>query len=211
MYGDIVEELRFGLGVGADYDTRLNTGVRKAARKLLRTYNFPLAVRKAAIQINAAESSIVLPADAGKIKQVLLTTVEGATRMSKRLLRRPEGQFPVYSGPAYYYTEGANLILDTAMPVILQSDYFVWLWYQSTDPIVNEPWLSSEYEDVLEHMAGMELGLKMRKKEATEIYEKLWAEDVSILGRFIPELEYSDMDMGFGDTSSTPALERYPA
>jgi len=97
------------------------------------------------------------------------------------------------------------------MPAVLATVYNVEVWYQSIDADVNESWLSTTYQDALEHLAGMKLALKRRKKEAAEIYNQLWQQDIAILARFTSELEFSDMDMGMGDPSDMPAIDRYPA
>jgi hypothetical protein len=64
---------------------------------------------------------------------------------------------------------------------------------------------------VLEHKAGSEQAIKLRKTEAFQLYAQLWQEDVAILGRYIPEIEFGDMDLSMGDTQREQVLERYPA
>jgi len=211
MYGDIIEDLREGLAVSAEHDTSILRGVKQAARQLLKIYNFREAVRRAVLPVVALDESVALPVDAGKIKSVWLTTVEGGTKLYKTLRRRGEGQFPTYSGPNFYFTQGDRLYLDQPMPAILASPYNIEVWYQSNDPDVNESWLSTTYQDALEHLAGVKLSLKKRKTEAATIYGQLWQQDTVILARYVSELEFGDMDMGMGESSTTPALERYPA
>lgn len=212
MYGDIVEELREGLAVSAEYDSSIMRGIKQAARQLLKMYNFREAVVRAVIPVGAGLDNVALPADAGKIKTVWLTTVENGSKLYKTLRRRGEGQFPTYSGPNYYFVQGGVLFLDQAMPTILASPYNLEIWYQSTDPDANESWLSSTYQAELEHLAGINLALKRRKTEAAQIYGQLWQQDTAILARFVAELEFGDMDMGMGEPNlDTPALERYPA
>ena len=209
MFGDILEDLRFGLGVSAEHNRTMQRGIRRAAKKLLRAYNFRESLRKDVQPMGPDVDRITLMPDAGKVKLVVLTTMDGNTRQYKRLLRRPEGLLPYYQGPKFYYSEGFDLVLDTPLPAD-GLNYELWAWYQSVDPDLNEDWLSSTYEDVLEHLSGTELALKLRKPEAFEYYNRLWMEDVPILARYIAELEFTDMDMGFGDTREV-ALERYPA
>lgn len=210
-YGEIIEDLREGLAVSAEHDSSIARGIRQAARQLLKIYNFREAVRRAVVPVAATVDNVPLPADAGKIKAVWLTTVEGGTKLYKTLRRRGEGQFPTYSGPNFYFSQGSFLFLDQPMPAILATPYNVEIWYQSNDADVNEAWLSETYQDALEHLAGVKLALKKRKKEAAEIYGQLWQQDTVILARYTAELEFSDMDMGMGESSDTPALERYPA
>lgn len=211
MYGEIVEDIRDGLAVSAEFDRRILRGLNKAARTLLMTYNFRASVRRAVLPIAAAGSSVVLPADVGKIKAVQLTTVEGGTKLFKVLRRRGEGQLPVYQGPRFYYTEEGNLFLDQPMPAVLATPYNIEVWYQSDDPAWAEPWLSTKYEGPLEHLAGLNLALKLRKKEAADVYSALWQQDTVILARYTAELEFSDMDMGMGERSDVLVEERYPA
>ena len=144
-------------------------------------------------------------------RSIWLTTTENGTKLYKTLRRRGEGQFPTYSGPNFYFTQGASIYIDQPMPAVLATPYNLEVWYQSIDATVNEPWLSVTYQDALEHLAGSKLALKRRKKEAAEIYAQLWQQDIAILARFTSELEFSDMDMGMGDPSDTPAIDRYPA
>lgn len=209
MYGDILEELRDGLKVTAEYDGRLLKAVKRNARGLLRAYNFREAVRKAVVPIAAGASSFALPADAGKVKVVMLTTVDGGTTLYKVLRRRTEELIPVYAGPSFYRIEASTFFLDQPMPVDAVG-YSVLIWYQSVDPDINEAWLSDTYGDALEHRTGREMGLKLNKAEIAQVYAGLWEEDIAILGRYIPELEFNDLDLGLGD-QRTVALERYPA
>ena len=210
-YGEIVEDIREGLAVSAEHDRSILRGLKKAARTLLMTYNFRSAVRRAVIPIAAAGSSVALPADVGKIKVVQLTTVENGVKLYKVLRRRGEGQLPVYAGPNFYFTEEGNLFLDQPMPAILATVYNIEIWYQSIDPDWAEPWLSAQYEGALEHLAGTELALKKRKKEAAAIYGQLWQQDTVILARHTAELEFSDMDMGMGERAAVFAEGRYRA
>jgi len=209
MFGEIIEDLREGLGVSAQYDSRLLRAIQSSARQLLIAYNFRDSVRKAVTAIAANAQSVVLPVDAGKVKAVRLHVLDGGVHLYKRLRRREEGQLPVYGGPNFYYTEGLNIILDSPMP----SDaigYEVEIWYQSIDPTVNETWLSGKYPHVLEHLTGAQHALKLRKPEAAQMYGSMWSLDVEVLGRYLPELDFSDSDLSMGE-NRTVMLERYPA
>jgi len=209
-YGDILQDLREGLAVSSSYDGRLMRGISNAARSLLRAYNFREALRRTTIPILAGASSFTLPPDCGKIKAVRLVVVEGGTTLYKRLRRREEGTLPYYNGPMFYWVESMSCLLDTAMPSNAVG-YNVELWYQTDDPVVAESWLSTRFPDVLEHKAGSEQAIKLRKTEAFQLYAQLWQEDVAILGRYIPEIEFGDMDLSMGDTQREQVLERYPA
>lgn len=210
MYGDILEELRDGLAVSSSFDARLLRGVKNAARTLLRAYNFRESVRKATIPIGASTGTFALPVDAGKVKVVRLTVLEGGTRLWKRLRRREEGTLPYEGGPMFYSIEGMLGVLDTPLPADAFG-YDVEVWYQSNDPDYCEVFLSTTFKDVLEHKAGQELALKMRKSEAYQIYNSLWEQDVAILGRYLPELEFGDLDLSMGDTHRETVQDRYPA
>lgn len=210
MYGDLVQELRDGLAVSSEFDGRLQRGIVSAAKSLLRTYNFPLSVRKAVAVIAASANTIALPADAGKIKAVRLIVNEGGTTLYKRLRRREEGTLPYHAGPVFYYTEGQFVVLDTPMPTDAVG-YSSEVWYQTNDPAQAETWLSTTFGDVLEHRAGQELALKLRKSEAFTIYDGLWQQDVAILGRYLPELEFGDMDLSMGDIHRGVSMDRYPS
>jgi len=185
-------------------------GISNAARSLLRAYNFREALRRTSIPILANAPSFALPADCGKIKAVRLMTTQGGTSLYKRLRRREEGTLPYYNGPTFYWVEGMSCIIDSPMPRDAVG-YYVELWYQTDDPVIAEPWLSTRFPDVLEHKAGSEQAIKLRKTEAFQLYAQLWQEDVAILGRYIPEIEFGDMDLSMGDTQREQVLERYPA
>lgn len=209
MYGELIEDLREGLAVTAEHDASILRGIKQAARQLLKIYNFREAVRRGVVPIAASTDNVDLPADVGKIKAVWLTTVEGGIKLYKVLKRRGEGQLPVYAGPSFYFAQGNQLFLDQAMPAVIASVYNLEIWYQSNDADFNESWLSTTYQDALEHLAGTKLALKKRKPEAAEIYARLWQQDTVILARYVSELEFSDMDIGMGE-QHVVALERYP-
>jgi len=209
-YGDILQDLREGLAVSASYDGRLMRGITNAARTLLRAYNFRESLRRADVVVLPGQRSFKLPEDFGKIKSVRLYVVEGGTTSYKRLRRREEGTLPYYNGPTFYWIESGYGLMDSPLPADAVG-YRMEVWYQSDDPVFAEPWLSKKYADVLEHRAGTEQALKMRKTEAFSIYSQLWQEDVAVLGRYIPELEFGDMDLSMGDTQREVMLERYPA
>lgn len=211
MYGEIIEDLREGLAVSAEHDASILRGIRQAARQLLKVYNFREAVRRAVVPIAASADFVPLPTDIGKIKAVQLTTVENGVKLYKVMRRRGEGMLPTVEGPNFYFTEGANLFIDQPMPSIIATVYNIEIWYQSDDPDWAESWLSVKYADAIEHLAGVKLALKKRKKEAAEIYGQLWQQDTAILGRFVPELEFSDMDLAMGEPNNGVLLERYPA
>jgi len=209
-YGDILQDLREGLAVSSSYDGRLMRGISNAARSLLRAYNFREALRRVDVTLLPNSRNFSLPADCGKIKSVRMYVVEGGTTSYKRLRRREEGTLPYYNGPTFYWIEGGVGLMDSPMPHDAVG-YRMEVWYQSDSPEFAEPWLSKKYADVLEHKAGAEQSLKMRKTGAFQIYSALWQEDVAILGRYMPELEFGDMDLSMGDTQREQVLDRYPA
>jgi hypothetical protein len=209
-YGDILQDLREGLAVSSSYDGRLMRGISNAARTLLRAYNFRESLRRADVAVLPNSRSFTLPADTGKIKSVRLYVVEGGTTSYKRLRRREEGTLPYYNGPSFYWLEAGIGLMDSPLPIDAVG-YRMEVWYQSDDPVFAEPWLSTKFADVLEHKAGTEQSLKMRKTEAFQIYNALWQEDIAILGRYMPEIEFGDMDLSMGDRQREQVLERYPA
>ena len=209
-YGDILQDLREGLAVSASYDGRLMRGISNAARSLLRAYNFREALRRDTVNVLPNTRSFILPLDCGKIKSVRLVTQEGGTTLYKRLRRREEGTLPYWNGPSFYWIEGGYGLMDTPLPHDAIG-YMAEVWYQSDSPEFAEDWLSRKYADVLEHKAGAEQSLKMRKTEAFQIYSQLWQEDVAILGRYMPELEFGDMDLSMGEVNREVVSERYPA
>jgi len=209
-YGDILQDLREGLAVSASYDARLMRGIKNAARTLLRAYNFRESLRRFTTNVLPGNHTFTLPLDFGKVKSVRLITVEGGTTLYKRLRRREEGTLPYINGPSFYWIESDRGMMDTPMPMDA-INYQAEIWYQTDDPDFAEAWMSKKYPDVLEHRAGSELAIKLRKNEAFQIYSALWQEDVAILGRYIPELEFGDMDLSMGDRQREVVSERYPA
>ena len=209
-YGDILQDLREGLAVSASYDARLMRGINNAARSLLRAYNFRDSLRRSDVTLFPDSRAFVLPADCGKIKSVRMYVVEGGTTSYKRLRRREEGTLPYYNGPTFYWIEDGRGLMDTPMPRDALN-YRMEVWYQSDDPAFAEGFLTKKFPDVLEHKAGAEQAIKMRKTEAFQLYAQLWQEDVAILGRYIPELEFGDMDLSMGEVNRELVSERYPA
>ena len=57
----------------------------------------------------------------GAARAVLLTTIEGGTKLFKPLKRRTAGMLPTWQGPNYWEQVGLNLVLDQPMPAILTS------------------------------------------------------------------------------------------
>lgn len=208
-YGELIESLREGLAVTAEHDRSILREIKKAARTLLMIYDFREAVQWITPTIAAGEWGVDLPADAGRIKGVRLSTVENGTTLFKVLKRRGETQLPVYEGPSFYMPQGSYLYLDQMLP-LGSVGYYLDIFYQSVDPDVNESWLSTTYEGPLEHLAGSKLALMKRKTEAAQIYNALWQQDTVILARYVAENQFSDMDMGMGETSAV-SMERYPA
>ncbi len=209
-YGDILQDLREGLAVSASYDARLMRGINNAARSLLRAYNFRDALRRSNTDLQPGMRDFALPLDCGKIKSVRMYVEEGGTTSYKRLRRREEGTLPYYNGPTFYWVEGGYGLMDTPMPRDAIG-YRMEIWYQTDDPVIAEPWMTHKFPDVLEHKAGAELAIKLRKTEAFQLYAQLWQEDVAILGRYIPELEFGDMDLSMGEVNRELVSERYPA
>lgn len=211
MYGDIVEDIRDTLAITAENDRTILRGIKKAARTLLLTYDFREAVRRVDLPILATAQTVALPADVGKIRGVQLRTVENGVMLYKPLKRREETQLPTWQGPTYYRIEGTTLFLDQPMPSVIATPYTVTVWYQSNDADQAEPWLSTVFEGPLENLAGLKIALKKRKAEAATIYGNLWQQDTVMLARYVAESQFSDMDMGMGERSDAPGLERYPA
>lgn len=209
-YGDILQDLREGLAVSSSYDGRLMRGINNAARSLLRAYNFRDALRRTTVGVLPGTRDFELPLDCGKIKSVRLYVIEGATTSYKRLRRREEGTLPYYGGPTFYWIEDGKGLMDTPLPNDAVG-YYAEIWYQTDDPVIAEPWLTRKFPDVLEHKAGAEQAIKLRKTEAFQLYAQLWQEDVAILGRYIPELEFGDMDLSMGEVNREVVSERYPA
>jgi len=209
-YGDILQDLREGLAVSSSYDARLMRGISNAARSLLRAYNFRDALRRTNTDLQPGMRDFALPQDCGKIKSVRMYIEEGGTTSYKRLRRREEGTLPYYNGPTFYWIEGGYGLMDTPMPRDAIG-YRMEIWYQTDDPVFAEPWMTKKFPDVLEHKAGSELAIKLRKTEAFQLYAQLWQEDVAILGRYIPELEFGDMDLSMGEVNRELVSERYPA
>ena len=213
-YTDLLPDLREGLGVSAAYDASITRGITRCARFLLRNYNFRESVkRSAALPLAANVQSFALPADAGKVKAVRLRQPGGGTGTAayiyQQLRRREEGSLPWLDGPKYYWIEGANVYLDTSVPVG-QVGLEAEVWYQTNSPTTAETWLSSTYNDVLEHRAGYEMAPKLRKPEAMQLYNTLWSEDIVVLAQYLQELEFADLEMRMGE--DLPRYqERYPS
>lgn len=211
MYTDLLEPLRDGLTVSSEWDQRIERAIENAARRLLRTYNFPESVLRVDLPIAAAARSVALPNAVGKIHAVVLVTTENGEELFKVLKRQDYSQLPVHGGPVFYYVQGGTLTIDSLIP----NDglaYSVRVFYQTVDPAEAEDWLSTTYSDVLEHQAGLEAAQKARSEAGIGVYSGLVDLDVEVLGRYIPELNFNDLDLRMGvDRQQAAFTERYPS
>lgn len=209
-YADLLDNIREALGVTSAHDASLTAAITRNARFLLRNYNFRESVRRATTQNLALNAVTVgLPADAGKVKAVRLRYIHTGGTLYKRLRRMEEGSLPQRTevGPMYYWFEPPNIHLDTPMP---ETGYDLEVWYQSTDPAINEAWLSTTFADVLTHRTIYELAPTKRKPEAMQVYNALWQEDLVVLANYLAELEFGDLEMKMGGDSHA-YRERYPS
>lgn len=206
-YNDLVDDIRDALGVTSAHDVTVSAALRRVVRQLLRNYNFPKSVIRYETPVFAVGArSAALPTECGKIKNVRLVDRRVTPYLYKRLRRREEGVIPYVSGPEAYYIEGGLIYLDTALP---EAGHVVELWYQTLDPALVETWMSTEYEDVLFHFAAFEAAPLVRKPELQQAFGQAMQVDIQILGPFLHELEWGDMDLTY---EHTPAFrERYPA
>jgi hypothetical protein len=179
-------------------------------RFFLRTWYFQKATVKsdpAAIALGA--SSFALPADFGKGPLALrIRLVSDGTLVYKRLRKGNPGDLPHRLGPELYWVAGGNVVLDSPMP---ESGYEYELWYQSNDLDLAEPWLTTDFEDVLHIKAVMDLALTdARKPEVYQAFASAWQERAVGLGVYANEAEFNDIEMGMSPRSAG-FLERYPS
>lgn len=210
MYPDLVPDIREALGVSTAHDASIIRGLTRNARYFLRNFNFRESVRRtAAVPLPLGATSFATPADAGKVKAVRLRQQSGLQFLYKRLRKREEGQLPQRAevGPMFYWHEPPLIKLDTPMP---ETGLDVEVWYQSTDPVFAEPWLSSTYSDVLTHRVIYEMAPTKRKPEAMQIYSALWQEDLTVLANYLQEIEFEDLEMRMAPDARFVS-ERYPS
>lgn len=186
---------------------RIERGIERNVRYFLRNYNFPESLTLLTTPaLTEGDDRVELPALAGKIKAVRILLDTEDPPLYKRIFRREEGVLPHHEGPAVYYREGSDLVLDTALP---EDGYKLQIWYQTLDKDVVESWLLPRYGDALFHRCVYEMASGFRKPEVQQVYAGLWQDDQVVLAIFLQELEFGDMQMNMGQADLSFIEERY--
>ena len=190
MIVDMVPEVREALGVSRSYDAvTIPGGIRRAITFMLRTWNFPLALTKVNVPIAEGDKELALPATGvGKIRAVRL--VDDTQTLFKTLRRTLLGELPREDGPVFYWQEGTTLKLDTAVNEV---GYSADIWYNSTDVDTAEPWITTDFEDVLFTLSTTRLARELRKPEVLATFAAIWQEDAQSLAIYLNEVEFNDL------------------
>jgi hypothetical protein len=199
--------VREALGVSSSYDTvTIPAGIRRAIVFMLRTWTFPQALEMVNLPIADGASSVALPVTGvGKIHAVRVR--DAASTLFKRLRRTIIGELPHTNGPVFYWQEGNVLMLDTP---ISGAGYSIDVWYTNTDVATADPWITSDFEDVVFVLATLRLAIEMRKTEVAATFQSMWQEHVPALAQYLNEIEFNDMDIRMKPSvDPPPAPERY--
>lgn len=209
-YASLTPTVREALAVSSAHDTVIQASIRRSASYMLKHYNFPKSVvRFTSPSIPIGATNVLLPVGFGKIKAVRLALRAGGVAPEfKHLHRCEEGTLPYVDGPAAYWIEGQELVLDTPMP---EAGLVLEVWYQTINIDLAEVWLTTDYSDNLFNLSCVRAAPMVRKPEAQAIFSPLWAEDMQILAVFLNELEFNGMDLRMGSSSGTGFTERYPS
>lgn len=206
MIDDLTPVVREALGVSSSYDAlTIPAGIRRAIAFLLRTWTFPQAVARVNVAIADGAQQIALPASGvGKIRAVRIRDA-GSTEF-KRLRRTLLGELPSTNGPMFYWQEGNLLKFDTA---ISGTGYSADVWYSNVDVDVAEPWITSDFEDILFTLSTMRLAVELRKSEVAGTFQQIWTEQVPTLAQYLNEVEYNDLDIRMKPDLDPKPAQRY--
>jgi hypothetical protein len=203
----MVPVVREALGVSSSYDSvTIPAGIRRSIAFMLRTWTFPQALEQVNIPIANGASQAALPVTGvGKVHAVRIRDTGGT--LFKRLRRTLIGELPHSQGPLFYWQEGNLLKLDTP---ISGTGYSADVWYNSTDVDAADPWITSDFEDIVFTHSTMKLAVEMRKTEVASTFGAIWQEQVPALAQYLNEIEYNDMDIRMKPAvDPPPAPERY--
>lgn len=199
-------EVREALGVSSSYDSiTIPAGIRRAIAFMLRTWTFPQALVMGSFAIAAGGTQIALPANGvGKIRAVRIRYGNGTLR---RLRRTLIGESPHSGGPLFYWQEGNVLKFDTAVAGVGNN---IDVWYNSTDVTAADPWITSDFEDIVFTLSTMRLAQELRKPEVQGVFAQAWQEQVPTLAQYLNEVEFNDLDIRMKpEVNSQNPNERY--
>lgn len=203
----MVPVVREALGVSSSYDAvTIPAGIKRAIVFMLRTWTFPQALEQVEVAIADGASQAALPVTGvGKIHAVRLK--DGSGLLFKRLRRTLIGELPHSNGPVFYWQEGNLIKLDTP---IAGAGYSADIWYNSTDVNAADPWITSDFEDIVFYLSTLRLAVEMRKTEVAGTFQALWQENVPALAQYLHEVEFNDLDIRMKpDIDPPPVPERY--
>lgn len=211
-YAAVRDTVVAAASVSTGNDALVLGAVNRAAKYLLRNYNFPESLTYTALptatSLGEGDTTVTLPSGVGKLKGVRLkqTNVDPVTYMV--LHRREETVLPTEGGPIYYKRLATTLELDTELD---DETYKIELWYQTVLLATAETWLTDTYEDVLFHLAMLRAAPILHKPELIQTYAPLWQQDEKVLAVYLNELEWEGMHLRMGSDEITTLAERYPA
>lgn len=203
----MVPVVREALGVSSSYDAvTVPAGIRRAIAFMLRTWTFPQALEQLEIALADGVQQAALPiTGVGKIHAVRLKDVSG--NLFKRLRRTLIGELPHTDGPVFYWQEGNLLKFDTAIDGV---GYSADVWYNSTDVDAADPWITSDFEDIVFYLSTLRLAVELRKAEVAATFQAVWQEQVPTLAQYLHEVEFNDLDIRMKpDIDPPPVPARY--
>lgn len=216
-YTDVRDEIIAAAGVTSAHNTIVTAAITRAAKWLLRNYNFPESLTYVAKPdspdyLTEDEYTVTLPSSCGKIKGVRLARVDitDSSFLDYMVIRRKEETYiDETTGSQLWYTRvGDTLSLSKPM----DNDYYkLQLWYQTVSTSAMETALSGTYGDVLFHLGMLRAAPTLHKPELIGVYAPLWQQDQDTLARYLNEIEWENMDFAAGDSLPITLTERYPA
>jgi hypothetical protein len=191
---DLVTRIREAMKVDASYETTIIPyGVKRAGVRLLRDYHFPWSVNKEEYTpIAAGQQNYALPS--GFKKELGLYFYDRVDlTYSEPLLKREGFVLPGLDGvPRHYWLWNGNLSTDIKIPDADANNLDLVLWYESISWEDNMDWMLERFEDVLFTLATFRLATEHQKKELSEIFGILWADDRTALAKYANELEFDN-------------------
>jgi hypothetical protein len=191
---DLVPRVREALGISASYEAEIIPAlIRRQIGRLLRDYNFPKQIVRVEFPVtDPTAQTFVLPA--GFKKELAVHIFDPRTTLWSEPLKKREGMVPQTFEPDYYWLQGGSLQLNTPMGPNGVGMKLV-VFFQSMDPVLNEDWMTEDFEDVVFTLSVYRGSIEQRKPDVGAAFGQLWKEDQASLAIYVNELEFSNLDM----------------
>lgn len=208
----LTPRIREALGVSASYDAEtIPAAIKRAAKRLLRDYNFPKALKVQETALAAGEQSWTLPEAMGKPLALRLYNPSDGTY--SRWLERRDAAVGLSEGDLSswrWWLAGTQGWLSNPFDNALATAGFeVHLVYQNLDPDADGGWIYSDFEDVLYYATVYREASTMRKPEVQQAFAPLYQEEITALAIYLNELEWQGVVVEMREARAWRS-ERYP-